>query len=91
MLNLLEAIKEIEQDKEFEIDLRNSQNVVKPAYVVVLLNTFQPATLHMPVYQDYCKPKQSPPRTAPTQNEVEGLVNKMLNLKINKASLNLEP
>jgi hypothetical protein len=45
----------------------------------------------MPVYQDYCKPKQSPPRTAPTQNEVEGLVNKMLNLKINKASLNLEP
>jgi hypothetical protein len=66
MLNLLEAIKEIEQDKEFEINLRNSQNVVKLAYIAVLPNTFQPATLHVPVYQDYYKPKQSPPRTAPT-------------------------
>jgi hypothetical protein len=91
MLNPSEAIKEIEQDEEFEIDPRNSQNVVKPAHVAVPPNTFQPATLHVPVYQDYREPKQSPPGTAPTRNEVEGLVDKMLNLKINKASLDLEP
>ncbi|KAB2108660.1 hypothetical protein AG0111_0g2617 [Alternaria gaisen] len=94
MLNPSEAIKEITPETEFIppttvqftpsaiYDLPTAQN-----------HAFQPQKLNIPLRNDHHKHQstQSPPGKAPTNTEVDDLVNKMLELKINRASLELEP
>jgi hypothetical protein len=57
------------------------------------VQVFQSPKLNVPMRDNSYKHQdtQSPPGKAPTNTEVDDLVNKMLNLKINRASLEVEP
>jgi hypothetical protein len=81
ILNPVEAVK----DFELEVEFRSVDTI--PA--TRLASSFQPATLRIQPKNEQPKTSQmqSLPGTAATRNEVNDLVNKMLQLKINKASL----
>jgi hypothetical protein len=98
MLNPAEAIKEFEPELEFKVNLTEDDNA--KANVIELaktapgpMNAFQPGTLRAFPKTEALKNNrmQSPPGTDPTKNEVNDLVDKMLQLKINKVSLEQSP
>jgi hypothetical protein len=96
LLNPAEAVKELEQEEEFVID--QSKDAQKPPLEWKTApshyaKAFQPATLHIPTANEQPKSdqKQAPPGTAPTKAEVDQLVDKMMQLKLNKTSLEMEP
>ncbi|KAF7446281.1 Asp-protease-2 domain containing protein [Pyrenophora tritici-repentis] len=99
MLNPAEAIKEFEPEAEFDIAAAKeaqAKSLKQPAIPDQKL-IFQPPSLNIPLREYDQKPapkpaqKQLPPGSAPTKNEVDGLVDKMLQLKLNKANLEIEP
>jgi hypothetical protein len=96
MLNPSEAIKEVTQEVEFTpSQLTTAQYAPAMAYIPppTQVQVFQPPKLNVPMRDNPYKHQatQSPPGKAPTNTEVDDLVNKMLDLKINRASLEVEP
>jgi len=94
MLNPSEAVKELVPEVDFTVSPKNDQTEYPavPQYHKAPPG-FQPPKLQMQLRDDSPKalPTQSPPGKAPTRNEVDELVDKMFDLKINRASLELEP
>jgi hypothetical protein len=100
MLNLSEAIKEFELEVEFKVNqITNSQlKTTNPQQQVTVTttaaqNTFRPATLQVPLRNNIpnTNRSQSPPGAAPTKNEVDGLVDKMLQLRLNHVAFEEQP
>jgi hypothetical protein len=96
MLNPSEAVKEIAPEIEFNpsqpMALQQPQQPA-PAALENYARVFQPPRLNVPLRDEPLRYQstQSPPGKAATNSEVDDLVNKMLDLKINRASLEMEP
>lgn len=91
MLNPSEAIKEFHPDVEFKA---SSQDQPAKAPQATTVPMFRPGILQVPDIPKPMKthqPKQSPPGAAPTQNEINDLVEKMMELKINSANYQQAP
>jgi hypothetical protein len=100
MLNPSEAIKEFEPEVEFKVNqITDSQlKTTNPQQQVTVTttaaqNTFRPATLQVPLRNNIpnTNRSQSPPGAAPTKNEVDGLVDKMLQLRLNHVAFEEQP
>ena len=96
MLNPSEAVKEIVPEVEFnpaQPIARQQPQQPAPTPQDNYTQAFQPPKLNVPLRDEPLRlhASQSPPGKAPTNTEVDDLVNKMLDLKINRASLEMEP
>jgi hypothetical protein len=97
MLNPEEAIKSFEPDVEFKVDQRteNQSKVTTGNYREQQQQTsgFKPATLNYPLKGNKAGDSrtQSPPGAVATKSEVDGLVEKMVQLKLNRVMYQESP
>jgi hypothetical protein len=99
MLNPSEAIKEFEPEVEFKVNqiTEGQSNATGPQHTTIAgtttQNAFRPATLQVPLRNSAPNDNrsQSPPGAAPTKSEVDGLVDKMLQLKLNHMAFAEQP
>lgn len=94
MLNPAEAIKEFEPEVEFKVNqITENAKPTREEPTQPVQNTFQPGVLQLPARTVTPKEhqKQSPPGAALTKTEVNDLVDKMLQLKLNRMEVEKMP